>query len=122
MRTETHACLMEVFNVAKDVGNTHMALDIPNGNREYDRRFNVTGSPSEYVKGVVDLIVQSDPHLFTWIMRIFPSIELNGERLICEQNGELPNVDDQLALLNLHCDLTELTEKMGSESASSGRN
>jgi hypothetical protein len=107
---------LSLFIVGKDAGNTHMILDIPSGNRDFDRCFSVTGSPREYVQGAVDLIVQSDPHLFAWIMRYFPSIELKGERLICEQNGELTSIDDQVALLNLLCDLAELAERKTYES------
>lgn len=47
--------------------------------------------------------------------RKFPSVELTGEHLTCEQNGELTNVDDQISLLNLLCDMAELAEEMGSD-------
>jgi hypothetical protein len=95
------------------------STEISSGNLGFDRRFSVTGSPHEYLQGAVDLIVQSDPHLFAWILRNFPSVELKGERLVCDQNAELTNVDDQIALLNLLCDMAELAEKMGSESTGS---
>lgn len=50
-------------------------------------------------------------------MRNFPTFELKDESLICRQNGELTSTEDQVALLNLLCDLVDLAERGGSESA-----
>lgn len=91
--------------------------EFPSANQDFYSRFSVIGLPREYVQGVVDLIAKCDPHLLAWIMRSFPSIELKSQNLVCSQNGELTNVDDQRALLNLLCDLAELAEKMGSDNA-----
>ena len=84
---------------------------VPSGNLGFDRRFSATGSPREYVQAVVDRIVQSDPHLLAWMMRSSPSMELKGDHLTCSQNGELTNVDDQIAFLDLLCNIAELAEK-----------
>ena len=84
-----------------------------NENFNFDKRFSIRGSPHEYLQKAVDLIVRSGPRLPARALRNYPSIELKGDTLICNQNGELTNVDDQLALLNLLCDLAELAEKMG---------
>ena len=89
--------------------------EVSSGNQEFDRHFSVTGSPRQYAQGAVNLIVHSDSHLLAWIMQKSPSVELKGEHLGCDQNGELTNVDDQLALLNLLCDLAELAEEMESD-------
>jgi hypothetical protein len=91
----------------------YKTTEFPSANQDFDRRFSVRGSPHEYVQEAVDLIVRSDPPLLAWIMRSFPYIELKGENLFCSQNSELTNLDDQIALLNLLCDLAELAEKIG---------
>lgn len=91
----------------------HKTVEVRSGDTDFDRRFSAIGSPCEYVLGAADLIIRSDPRLLAWIMRSFPSIELKGENLFCSQNSELTNLDDQIALLNLLCDLAELAEKMG---------
>ena len=96
------------------------AAQLSSGNLEFDRRFRATGSPCEYLQAAVDRIVRSDAHLLRWIMRNFPSIELKGETLGFYQNSELTKVDDQLGLLDLLCDLAELTEKMGSSDIKEG--
>jgi hypothetical protein len=90
-----------------------MSSDVSIGNRDFDRCFSVARSPREHVQGAVDRIVQSEPRLLSWIMRNLPSIELRGDKLSCWQNGELTNVDDQKALLDLLCNLADLAEKMG---------
>jgi hypothetical protein len=95
-------------------------IELPSGNLDFDRCFTVTGSPREYVLAAADRIIHSDPRLFAWIMQKFPSIELKGENLVCDQNGELTNVDDQIALLNLLCDLAELAENLGSNQVKRG--
>lgn len=92
---------------------TDKQMAASSGILDFDRHYKIMGSPRAYMQGVVDLIVQSEPHLLEWMMRKFPSIELTGEHLICEQNSELTNVDDQIALLNLLCDMAELAEKTG---------
>jgi hypothetical protein len=95
--------------------DTHEMLGISSENPDFDRHYSITGSPREYVQGAVDLIGGSEPQLLTWILRNSPFIELKGDHLVCDQNGELTNVDNQLALLNLLCDLAELAEEMGSD-------
>ena len=93
----------------------HGVTEVSSGNVDFDRRFSIEGSPKEYLLSAVDLIVRSDRPLLGWIFQHFPSIELREETLTCAQNGELTNVINQLALLNLLCDLVELAEQMGSK-------
>ena len=90
------------------------ASDFSSGSLDFDRHFHAIGVPHGYVQAALQRIVRSEACLLKWIMRNFPSIELNGETLTFSQNGELTSVNDQLALLDLLCDLAELTEKMGS--------
>ena len=87
--------------------------DVSSRSLDFDRHFHAMGMPHGYVQAAIERIVQSEACLLKWIMRNFPSIELKGETLTFSQNGELTSVNDQLALLDLLCDLAELTEKMG---------
>ena len=91
--------------------------DCPSGNPDFDRGFSVIGSPHAYVQGALDRVVRSEPRLLAWILRSFPTIELKKDSVVCSQSRELTNVDDQISLLDLLCDLAELTEGMRSESA-----
>jgi hypothetical protein len=91
--------------------------EVSSGNLDFDSRFTARGSPCEYVQEAVELIARREPRLLKWILWHLPSINLKGDTLSLSQNSELTNVDDQLALLDLACDLTELTEKMGGSEA-----
>lgn len=89
--------------------------EVHSGNLGFDGHFNVKSSPYEYVQSAIDLMLRNDTNLLSWILQHFPSIELREENLTCRQNGELTSVDDQLALLNLLCDLAELAEQIASK-------
>jgi hypothetical protein len=95
-------------------------VEVSSGNQDFDKCFHALGSPRGYVQGAVDLIVRRDPHLLPWILRNSTFIELKGERLVCDQHAELTNVDDQISLLDLLCDLAELAEEIRSSNVKHG--
>ncbi len=53
------------------------------------------------------------PHSLASGMNELPYIRLEGSDLFCCQDGIFKDVEVQLTLLNLLCDLAELTEEMG---------
>jgi hypothetical protein len=117
LEVENHSGLSLSIQARRDRVRKSNNMEFSSGSQNFNRLFSVTGSPSEFIQRAVDLVVQSDPRLFAWLIRSLPSIELKGERLVCDQNSELTNVDDQNDLLDLLCDLADLAEKMEYESA-----
>lgn len=83
--------------------------------QKFDRCFSIDGAPREYLQRAVDLICRSEPGLLAWMIHYRPSIELKGENIYCWQNGEFTDLNSQIALLNLLCDLADLAECMERE-------
>ncbi len=97
------------------------------GNRAFDRRYSVKGTPTDFTEAALALIVKRTPITLsrpsnvvlmthpdatgfsraTWQL---PSIELEGSDLICVQHGALKHVHDQIALLDMLCELANLAE------------
>lgn len=112
--TQNYASFSLCVQAKSPLEYIHQITRFPSENPDFDRRFSVIGSPDEYVQGAVDLVVRSEPRLLAWILRSFPTIELKRDSLICRQHREFTNVDDQIALLDLLCDIADLAERMGS--------
>jgi hypothetical protein len=91
----------------------HTSNDVSSGNRDFDRCVSVEGWPRKYRQMAARLIVHRYPRLMGWLMHNDPCIDLRGALLVCWQNGEVTEVEDQIALLDLLCDLAELAEGMG---------
>lgn len=111
LEVENHPGLSLSIQARRDRVRKSNNMEFSSGSQDFDRLFSVTGSPREFIQKAVDLVVQSNPRLLTWIMRSLPSIELKEGKFVYDQNGELSNVDDQIALLDLLCNMAELAEK-----------
>ena len=107
--------------------------EILSGNNEFDRRFRVIGIPPEFAQRVLRLpdlqsILLRDESqnkmmktafALSWASSSRPTLTLKDWDLVCLVHGVLTVVDAQIALLNMLCDLADLAEQSGSDSADS---
>jgi hypothetical protein len=105
---------------SKDIFARASLLDaIASGNEDFNRLFVVKGKPGNYVKRAVEHISATGFHTLDCLLRDVRYVELKESQLVWSQVGAL-EIEDQIALFNLLCnlaELAELAEKMGSESA-----
>ena len=101
--------------------------DVFSGNHEFDRHFQVKGTPQEFVHrathlaGLQELLLSDksqskileNPYPFSWSGYSRPSIKLDGLDLICTIRGVYKLMSIQTDMLNLLWDLAQLTEQMG---------
>jgi hypothetical protein len=94
------------------------------GDAEFDRRFRVKGHPPEFKRSATGLLVNRRDLLIrrprevimltdsplAWRSWGRPSIRLQGSDLSCFQSGVPTEVDHQIAVLNLLCDLAGQVE------------
>lgn len=99
------------------------------GNDEFDRHFQVRGTPQELIYRVIRLThlqnmllldrsqskIMRNPYPFSWSSYCSPSIQLKGTEITCELQGVYQLVSAQVAMLNVLCDLVELVAQMGRE-------
>ncbi len=98
---------------------------VRSGRDSFDRWFRVKGNPETFVGRAVDLVDQHPTIMLGKAPKLImkthpdragllttewrrPKIEWTGSRLICYQHGILVDVDEQIDLLNLLCELAEL--------------
>jgi hypothetical protein len=94
------------------------------GDAEFDRRYKVKGHPPEFQRSAIGLLVNRRDLLIrrprqvilltdsplAWRSWSRPSIRLQGSDLSCFQSGVPTEVDHQILVLNLLCDLALLVE------------
>lgn len=105
--------------------------EILSGNSEFDQRFRVTGKPPEFVQRAINMPdlqnillldesqskIMKAAYALSWASSSRPTITLKGWDLVCLVHGVLTLVDVQIAMLNMLCDLADLAEQTGSDSA-----
>jgi hypothetical protein len=109
------------------LANSQALSPANSGDRAFDRRYSVKGSPTDFVETAIALIVnckpiaQSSPSNVvlmthpdatgfsraTWHL---PSIELEGSDLTCVHHGLLIRVQDQIVILEMLCKLADMVE------------
>lgn len=98
---------------------------VRSGRKPFDRWFRVKGNPETLVDRAVELVVQRPSIMLGEAPKLImkthpdrtgflttewrrPEIEWTGPSLICHQHGILVDVDEQIGLLNLLCELADL--------------
>lgn len=110
------------------MGRLFKTEGISSGDQQLDKRFKFDGHPADFLRKALRLFVQhsmSFEHPKGVILRTDspltitnwarPSIYLQGLALTCFQSGVLTDVQGQVQILNLLCDLAELVEETDRE-------
>ena len=86
---------------------------------QFNQKLVIIGKPQDFLQRVGDWIPSIVPHLLAWMIEEQPRITLRGSKMTCK-HSLIKDIERQVSILNLMCDLADLAEHSGSNSVVSG--